>query len=64
MLTKRDEYIRQLHECSAHAAVAATTEISALWETIAGSYRFLIEREDRVVRQLKQDSIRLYDPLL
>ena len=64
MVTKRDEYIRQLHECSAHAATAATTEISAIWETIAGSYRFLIEREDRLARQLKEDGIRLYDPLL
>jgi len=61
--TRRDEYVRHLHECSAYAANAHSSEISALWTSIAGSYRFLIEREDRLARELKEDGIGFYNLL-
>ena len=61
MLTKRDEYIRQFHECLVHAAANAP-EISALWENVARSYRFLVEREDRLARERTEDGVCFYYP--
>jgi len=61
MPTKRDDYIRHIDECRAKAALAPTHEISALWETIANSYRFLVEREDRLAREHRANGISFFD---
>ena len=53
VLTNRDKYLRQLHECRAQAECASGPEISALWATIADSWHFLLEREDRLARDGK-----------
>jgi hypothetical protein len=58
MLTKRAQYHRSLDECQAKAEHACEPEISALWSTIAASYRFLMEREDRLANDSERD--RLY----
>ena len=61
MVTKRDDYIRHIHECRTKAEHAATPEISSLWETIEQSYRFLAEREDRLARECTADGINFYE---
>ena len=60
MVTKRDEYIRRFHECRALADGAATPEITALWDTIARSYRLLVERQDRLAGESKENGIGFY----
>jgi len=42
------DYRRCMHECMANAECSANAEISELWQTIASSYGFLLEREERI----------------
>jgi hypothetical protein len=37
----------------ANAELSPNTETSQLWQTIAGSYRFLLEREERIEAQAR-----------
>ena len=46
-MTDMDRY-RQGADCSAMASAAETHEIRQTWITIERSYRFLIEREERI----------------
>jgi hypothetical protein len=43
-----DDYRRHMHSCTAHAELSPNQELRELWHTIARSYRFLIEREERI----------------
>ena len=43
-----EEYRRRMNACIARADLAYSEEIHALWLTIAGSYRFLLEREEQI----------------
>jgi len=53
-----EAYLRQLEKCLAHADSAPTSEVSELWLTLAASYRFLVDREDRLARERRQDDAR------
>ena len=43
-----EEYRRRMNACIARADLAYSEEIHALWLTIAGIYRFLLEREEQI----------------
>jgi hypothetical protein len=47
MSPKADVYRRHFHDCNARAGQCGP-EIAALWQEIASSYRFLMEREARI----------------
>jgi hypothetical protein len=42
-----ERYTRGLYLCEAEARVAGSREFQQLWNTVAGSYRFLLDRENR-----------------
>ena len=49
MSTDRERFARAAEQFDARARVTTEPpEIRQLWATIAGSYRFLFEREDRL----------------
>lgn len=48
VLTSIERYTRALADCENKAAVACSEEIQQLWVTIASSYRFLLDRENRI----------------
>ena len=54
-MTDMDRH-RQGADCSAMASAAETHEIRQTWITIERSYRFLIEREERIART-KSDAL-------
>jgi hypothetical protein len=43
-----EDYRRHMHTCMANAERSRTKEIRELWQSIAGSYRFLLQREERI----------------
>ena len=43
-----EEYQRRMNACIARADLASSEEIHAFWLTIAGSYRFLLERDEQI----------------
>ena len=43
-----EEYQRRMNACIARADLAYSEEIHAYWLTIAGSYRFLLERDEQI----------------
>jgi len=54
MLTNIDRYRRAVDECRVKSRLAMTPEIAQLWITLASSYTFLLDREERLVAE--QDS--------
>jgi hypothetical protein len=54
MLTKRDGYCRAHDRCQSNSDRAITPEIAAIWSSIADSWRFLIEREDRLTAEERE----------
>lgn len=53
MSSKSDVYRRHFHDFSGRAE-QCEPEIAALWREVAGSYRFLMEREDRLEAQERE----------
>jgi hypothetical protein len=49
MIGDLERYSRALSSCEANARAATSIEIGMLWSTIARSYRFLLEREYRLI---------------
>jgi hypothetical protein len=47
-MTDIERYHLQLDHCAKRAGEAATGEIRELWLTIASTYRFLLERAERI----------------
>lgn len=62
MLTDRERYLSSFESCAENARACETAEIQLLWATMAKSYRFLIDREDRLDSEAKErgDSYRAY----
>jgi hypothetical protein len=48
MPEKAQDYRRHMHDCMTRAELSGSKEIQELWETIAASYRFLLQREERI----------------
>jgi hypothetical protein len=48
MSPKRDLYQRGYSDCIARAHTAPNIEVGSLWSQLASSYRFLLDREDRL----------------
>lgn len=48
MPQKAQDYRRHMHDCMTRAELSASKEIQDLWDTIAASYRFLLQREERI----------------
>ena len=46
-----EDYRRRVHACMANAELSPNQEIRELWQTIAGSYRFLLARQERIEAQ-------------
>jgi hypothetical protein len=61
MPTKRDQYCRSYDQCRSNSERALTPEIAAIWFSIADSYRFLMEREDRLTTEAKEYDARVFD---
>ena len=47
------DYRRHMQECMANAKRSPNIETSQLWQTIASSYRFLLEREEQIEAQAR-----------
>jgi hypothetical protein len=45
-----------MQTCMAHGELPPSEEIRELWLLIAGSYRFLLEREERIETDTRQTS--------
>jgi len=48
MPEKAQDYQRHMHDCMTRAELSASKEIQDLWETIAASYRLLLQCEERI----------------
>jgi hypothetical protein len=46
-----EDYRRHMHLCMEKAELSPSAEIHELWHTMASSYRFLLEREQRIEAQ-------------
>ncbi len=46
-----EEYRRRMDACTANAERSPNEEIQELWQTIACSYRFLLQREELIEAQ-------------
>ena len=51
MLTPIQRYRRGFEECSARAELAPFPEAYRVWSTIAASWRFLLQREERLATE-------------
>lgn len=59
MLTKREQYAVGCEHAAGKANSSPTEEIAAIWAQISDSYRFLMEREERLVAEERQRDLRL-----
>jgi hypothetical protein len=57
MPTDQERYAHAVERCDARAR-ATTTEIRELWLSIAASYRFLRQREERLEAEDSERSVR------
>jgi hypothetical protein len=51
MLTPTERYRRGVEECTAKANLAPFPEAAQIWTTIAASWRFLLQREERLAAE-------------
>jgi hypothetical protein len=58
MPPRRDDYCRHHQHCIDLARGAVTAENGALWIAAAKGWRFLIDREDRLAAEAKDDHVR------
>jgi hypothetical protein len=58
MSTKREQYSAGREQATAKAHASTNNEIAALWTQISDSYRFLMEREDRLVVENREREVR------
>ncbi|HEY7245358.1 MAG TPA: hypothetical protein VH678_15925 [Xanthobacteraceae bacterium] len=48
-----EDYRRRMRACTESAETSHSEEIKELWLTVAASYRFLMEREERIEGQTR-----------
>ena len=49
MVKAESQYQKRLDGCLSKAAIAHTSELKELWQTMADSYRALLESESRAI---------------
>jgi hypothetical protein len=52
-MTDIDRYRNGAHHCAKMASEAVSFEVRTIWMTIEQSYRFLLEREERVRQEAR-----------
>jgi hypothetical protein len=58
MSPQREFYLRGYYDCTARAGASQSVEIRGLWTHIASSYRFLLDREDRLEAEERERQTR------
>ena len=52
-MTDIEKYRTGANHCAKMASVAANQELHSIWTTVGLSYRFLLEREERIAREVR-----------
>ena len=52
-MTDIDRYRKGANHCAQRASASVNQELHSIWITVERSYRFLLEREERIAREAR-----------
>jgi len=56
-MTNIDRYREATRHCAKKAGEAVNQELRTIWVTVEESYRFLLEREERIAREAQSNTL-------